>query len=152
MSFDHPAFQLEIACISVTYVRALGRDLAQSLGTAAVMSALERTAIGDFTAADATRLDELTAENLTSRLAPTARAVSQLPQFTLTAAELRLLEFGNPLDAVRPDGLQLAEGQEAAALIGTAPCKAGDPSVGELAAVLVRRGNALRCVRNLVGK
>ena len=39
---------LEIDCGSGTYVRSLGRDLAELAGTAAVMSALVRTAIGPF--------------------------------------------------------------------------------------------------------
>ena len=38
-----------IECGSGTYVRSLGRDLAESVGTAAVMAALVRTRIGPFT-------------------------------------------------------------------------------------------------------
>jgi tRNA pseudouridine55 synthase len=41
-------FELEIECGSGTYVRSLGRDIAEALGTKAVMSRLERTAIGCF--------------------------------------------------------------------------------------------------------
>ena len=47
-SYQYPELVLEIDCSGGTYVRSLGRDLAESLGTAAVMSALVRTAIGRF--------------------------------------------------------------------------------------------------------
>ena len=46
--YEYPEIVLDIQCGSGTYVRSLGRDLADGLGTGAVMSALERTAIGDF--------------------------------------------------------------------------------------------------------
>ena len=55
-----PTLEVDIECGSGTYVRALGRDLAAELGTTAVMSALERTAIGGFRVEDAVTLDDLT--------------------------------------------------------------------------------------------
>ena len=48
MSYQYPELVLDVECGSGTYIRSLGRDLAESLGTAAVMSALVRTAIGGF--------------------------------------------------------------------------------------------------------
>ncbi len=53
LGYDYPTLQLRIRCGPGTYVRSLGRDLAESLGTGAVMSALIRTAIGSFTLAEA---------------------------------------------------------------------------------------------------
>ena len=50
-----PQLVVDIRCGSGTYVRSLGADLAESLGTAAVMSALVRTEIGPFRLADAGR-------------------------------------------------------------------------------------------------
>ena len=52
LSYEYPRLQLEIECSSGTYVRSLGRDLAEKLGTGAVMSALVRTAIGIFRVED----------------------------------------------------------------------------------------------------
>ena len=43
-AYQYPELVLEVECGSGTYIRSLGRDLAESLGTAAVMSALVRTA------------------------------------------------------------------------------------------------------------
>ena len=42
-SYQYPELVMEVECGSGTYIRSLGRDLAESLGTAAVMSALVRT-------------------------------------------------------------------------------------------------------------
>ena len=44
LHFDYPSLKMEVACGSGTYIRSLGRDIAESLGTAAVMQNLQRTA------------------------------------------------------------------------------------------------------------
>ena len=46
--YEWPRLAVEIECSSGTFVRALGRDLAESLGTKAVMESLVRTAVGPF--------------------------------------------------------------------------------------------------------
>jgi len=99
--FNYPELQLDIECGSGTYVRALGRDLAASLGTAAVMSALKRTAIGAFRVEDAVPLDELTAETLPSHLRPALPAVADLPRITLDDAQLVEIRHGRPI--ARPE-------------------------------------------------
>ncbi len=65
----------------------LGRDLAESLGTAAVMSALVRTAVGSFTLAQAADPRGLNAESCAARLEPLVRAVEMLPKIVLSAEE-----------------------------------------------------------------
>ena len=60
--YEYPELVLEVECSGGTYIRSLGRDLAESLGTAAVMSALERTAIGGFRIEQAADPRELTGE------------------------------------------------------------------------------------------
>ena len=47
-NFDYPDFELDIKCGSGTYVRSLGRDIAESLGSHAVMTDLARAGIGEF--------------------------------------------------------------------------------------------------------
>ncbi len=92
--YAYPELQLEVCCGSGTYIRSLGRDVAQTLGTAAIMSALVRTAIGDFRIEEACVPDDLTAENIESRLAPPTRAVAQLPSVQLAEDEIRRLANG----------------------------------------------------------
>ncbi|SPT52620.1 tRNA pseudouridine synthase B [Actinomyces bovis] len=53
---------LQVACSSGTYVRALARDLGQALGTGAHLTALRRTQVGPFSLAEARSLDQLSQE------------------------------------------------------------------------------------------
>ncbi|MGN6134591.1 MAG: tRNA pseudouridine(55) synthase TruB, partial [Aureliella sp.] len=52
-AYEYPHWSFELDCGSGTYVRSLGRDIAQQLDNAAIMTALVRTAIGPFTLHDA---------------------------------------------------------------------------------------------------
>ncbi len=83
VAYSYPELTLDVRCSSGTYVRSLGRDLAESVGSAAVMSALTRTAIGSFHIDDAISLDAVTPENLESHLSPAAHAVEALPKIVL---------------------------------------------------------------------
>jgi tRNA pseudouridine55 synthase len=88
--YDYPEVELSIRCSSGTYVRSIGRDLAEQLGTAAVMSALVRTAIGPFcvTAAMNPRAPDL--ERLRAHLQSPLAAVPEMPRLELT--ELQVFE------------------------------------------------------------
>ncbi len=123
--YEYPELALEIECGSGTYVRSLGRDLAESLGTAAVMSALVRTAIGPWTIETAVDPRTLTATDWQARLDPLRKALSALPVRELTPTELVRVRRGLfiPLAAA-------AESHEIAAI---------DDS-GRLVAILVPRG------------
>lgn len=92
--YSYPELVLEIECGSGTYIRSLGRDLAEALGTAAVMSALVRTAIGNFTLENACRPDELSRDNLDRHMLPMAHAVAQLPSLVVNPDEARRLKNG----------------------------------------------------------
>lgn len=96
--YEYPELSLQITCGSGTYIRSLGRDLARSLGTGAVMSALHRTAIGGFRVEDAFAPDCLTAANAADFLIPPRRAVSELPAVELTADEIHRLGNGSLIE------------------------------------------------------
>lgn len=100
-SYQYPELVLDIACGSGTYVRSLGRDLAESLGTAAVMSGLTRTSIGSFRIEDAILPESLDQDNWLGHLQPTHRAVEYLPQIRLTADEVVRIRNGL---TIRPGG------------------------------------------------
>lgn len=76
--YEYPELLLDVTCGGGTYVRSLGRDLAERAGTAAVMSALQRRAIGRFTLADSIDPHQLSRENLASHLLPPVLAVRGL--------------------------------------------------------------------------
>jgi tRNA pseudouridine55 synthase len=93
-SFDYPNMQLDIECGSGTYVRSLGRDIAERLGTGAVMSALVRTAVGPFDIDSALAFDGLDAESLSANMIDPLSGVSELPTVALTAEEIERIGRG----------------------------------------------------------
>lgn len=128
LAYDYPQLELQIECSQGTYVRSLGRDLAASLGTAAVMSALRRTAVGTFRESDATALHDLDKDNVEKHLLPPILALSALPQVRLSASQTAAVRNGQTIPRPR-DGPQA---EEYAAL---------DPA-GQLVGVLRVRGPA----------
>lgn len=94
VAYDYPTLRLQVECGSGTYIRSLGRDLAATLGTAAVMSQLIRTAIGSFRVEDAVAPDALTPEAWTEHLLPARGAVEVLPQVTLSDADVTRVRYG----------------------------------------------------------
>ena len=89
-----------MACSAGTYVRALARDLGESVGSAAYLGALTRTASGPFTIDDATPLDEIRAAaaesptGLQPFLRPLDTGLDAFPVVTLTADELAAIATG----------------------------------------------------------
>ena len=58
-SFELPNVQLYIKCSKGTYIRAIAHDLGKNLNSLGYLSALRRTAIGDFRAEDALSIEDL---------------------------------------------------------------------------------------------
>jgi tRNA pseudouridine55 synthase len=95
VAYQYPELTLRIRCGSGTYVRSLGRDLAASLGTGAVMSELTRTAIGDFRLENASPESELgSLEDLRRLLQPPLAAVAVLPRVRLSDDQLAAVRQG----------------------------------------------------------
>ncbi len=92
--YRYPELKLTMRCGSGTYVRSLGRDLAESLGTGAVMSALTRTAIGDFCVSDALDIEQLDIALIEKSLVQPLAAVTHLPRFVLTESQQVELQHG----------------------------------------------------------
>ena len=130
---DRPIAVLDVTCSAGTYVRALARDLGESLGSAAYLGALTRTASGPFTIETATPLDEIrtaAAESpagLLPFLLPLDTGLDAFPVVTLTVDELAAVAKGQfirpagglpgPGDRYRlygPDGLLVAIASAAA--------------------------------------
>ena len=99
IEFDFPRVTVDIECGSGTYVRSIGRDLGQALGCGALMSALERRAIGRFRVEDAVLPAALRRDDFLSHLLPPITAVQHLPQFVCPPELLLALKQGRPLAA-----------------------------------------------------
>lgn len=94
LRFEPPELVLEIECGSGMYIRSIGRDLGERLGCGAVMSALERTAIGPFHLRDAFDPRALLDEPLSSLLLPATTALPDVPQIIVDETGLELLMDG----------------------------------------------------------
>jgi tRNA pseudouridine55 synthase len=122
-------FEVDVACSSGTYVRALARDLGRTLGVGGHLTALCRTSVGPFSLSDAVTLDELAerAEPLMFTL-PAAIAAS-MPVRQLTEAEAAELSFGRTIE---PSGIDRTYG--------------GFNAAGRAVALLVESGGRSRPV------
>lgn len=56
-SFDLPEVRIRVVCGKGTYIRALARDIGESLNCGAYLTALERTRIGDYKLEDAFKVN-----------------------------------------------------------------------------------------------
>ncbi len=99
--YDYPELVLDIHCGSGFYVRSLGRDLAESLGTAAVMSGLVRTAIGDLVVEASLPVESLLEVPIETRLLPPRLLFHDCDCFFLNEPDLEELRYGRPI-APRP--------------------------------------------------
>ncbi len=88
---------VEVECSAGTYIRTLADDLGRLLGGGAHLRNLRRTAVGEFTLADAAPPDEC-------ELLPVATAVRSLAAVSVDAATASLIANGRVLDAWDGDG------------------------------------------------
>jgi tRNA pseudouridine55 synthase len=58
ISYDNPVLTVKINCSKGTYVRSIARDLGEILNSGGHLTALKRTAIGDYTANDAYNIEK----------------------------------------------------------------------------------------------
>jgi len=100
---DHADFV--VACGKGTYIRSLGRDLAQALGTVGYLSALRRTAVGPFREQAAISLPKLEALGhippLLGALVPVATALDDIPALAVTTTQADRLRHGQSVPLTR---------------------------------------------------
>ena len=103
---QRPYAVIDVTCSAGTYIRSLARDLGASLGTAAYLGALRRTAAGPFGGAEAHALDAVRdaaaagPEGLLPLLRPVDAGLERFPDVVLTASELAAVAKGQ---FVRPE-------------------------------------------------
>jgi tRNA pseudouridine55 synthase len=136
VSFEYPHAVFDISCSTGTYIRSLGRDIAEALGSSAVMTALTRTAIGPFRKEEAIAPREATKASILERLRSAAEAVAEMPRYVADEAERDLIAHGRILQIASFDAAS-----EVAAI------DAG----GALLAILNRTPEGWRPRPNLVG-
>jgi tRNA pseudouridine55 synthase len=135
--YAYPELTLDITCSAGTYIRSLGRDVGLSLGSAAVMSHLVRTAVGSYTVGCAIEPQSLTRENLPQCLEPPMTALSEMEQVVLNDPQRERVAAGMMLQ------FEDCSAPEVAAL----------GHAGDLIAILTRRLDGLYCpTRNFIGR
>ena len=97
LEYEFPTLKLSIDCGTGTYIRSIGRDLARSFGTEAVMSALVRTYVGNCTLPLAVNLDSLTRENLQEQILSPLTLLNHLPHVIVSSEEAQRLVWGQKL-------------------------------------------------------
>ncbi|MQY18638.1 tRNA pseudouridine(55) synthase TruB [Nocardia macrotermitis] len=98
---------VEVECSSGTYIRALARDLGESLGVGGHLTALRRTRVGPFTLAHARTLESL-ADDPTLNLDIDSAARLAFPHRTITAEQSESLRDGRWLDPIGQPGVHAA--------------------------------------------
>jgi tRNA pseudouridine55 synthase len=94
---------VDVACSSGTYIRAIARDLGARLGVGGHLTALRRTAVGGFTLDHAATLDELASRDDPLTLTLDAAAEQFFARRDATDDEAGVLSHGGPLEPVGID-------------------------------------------------
>ncbi len=121
---EHAEFEAVVG--KGTYIRALARDLGETLGTYAHITALRRLGVGRFGLDHAISLDKLAALGhsaaASGHLLPIETALDDIPALALTEAEVRRLRCGQTVTPMRPSDRaridQLGHGTTVCATIG----------------------------------
>jgi tRNA pseudouridine55 synthase len=92
-----PELVLDVQCGSGTYIRSLAHDLGELLGCGGHLTALRRTAVGDFSVEQAVPLAALSAETWQTHLLPLDTAVSHLPRLETTPEDTARLLLGQAI-------------------------------------------------------
>lgn len=133
----HPTAELidvdvEVTCSTGTYVRALARDLGQTLTVGGHLTALRRTRVGAFSLSAARTLDELETDLV---VIPLADAVRQtFPARSVDGDEAMGVRHGRPLAVAGESGLTGVFGAD-----------------GEVLALMEPRGDVLKVVVGFTG-
>jgi tRNA pseudouridine55 synthase len=99
LDFTQTTVTVEVICSKGTYIRALARDIAASLGTVGHMSALTRTRVGPFALCDSLTIDEIAVRSVTGALLSPGCAIPDAPSLTIDADAARRFTSGQPISA-----------------------------------------------------
>jgi tRNA pseudouridine55 synthase len=108
---------VEVACSSGTYIRAIARDLGAALGVGGHLTMLRRLAVGDFAEAEALTLEQLAERDHPVTIPLAGAAARILGRRDVSKAEAATLSHGGPIAAAgrcgpyavfAPDGRVLA--------------------------------------------
>lgn len=76
LAYAKPKITLEIVCGSGTYIRAIGRDIAEALNTVATMTKLERIKVDNFSIENCQNIEDINKENVNEFIIPIEKLLS----------------------------------------------------------------------------
>ena len=97
---------LQIVCGSGTYIRALGRDIAYSLGSFATMTSLVRTNIDEFSIEKCKEIGQIDSQNVLQNIVK-IKAVLNLPEINFDEKQTAKILNGQTLNVNKNNGLYL---------------------------------------------
>jgi tRNA pseudouridine55 synthase len=104
LSFDLPAFELDVHCSKGTYVRTLAEDIGKQLGCGAHVIGLRRTGVGPYDDQSMLTLEAVQSafgdkrfEEMDNWLLPLESALSQWPEVKLTPDAAFYMQQGQPI-------------------------------------------------------
>ena len=104
LGVDLPEVHFRVACSSGTYVRSLGVELGERLGTACHLTALRRTRVGNFEVRDALGLEAVRGGGLPGRAwIDAVSALAHLPRVVVDSDEAAMLATGKKVPNGAPD-------------------------------------------------
>ena len=102
---DLPHITMEVTCSKGTYIRTLCHDIGAALGCGGCMESLLRTQVGPFRLEESVRLGEIEqlrdAGRLFERIRPIDSVFQSYEVLQLTQASDRLVQNGNPVEAIQ---------------------------------------------------
>ena len=101
---DGADFYFDSECGGGTYIRSLARDIAEVLGTCAVMSSLERTQSGVFTLESSVKTELLDCDNVSKYIIPTESVLSYESLYPDEKSSFKLFN-GLSVTCDKPNGL-----------------------------------------------
>ena len=105
--YNFPFFTVDVQCSTGTYIRSLGRDIGDRLECGAIMTELERTAIGSLMVEQCRELDFADLQSVQQALRNPLELLDNVETMALTTAQIGELGFGREieLDAQQHDRL-----------------------------------------------
>ena len=113
LSYNSNILKLEICCGSGTYIRSLGRDIAESIGTIAIMTELVRIKVGNFDLSNSIDIENLTAEQIDANLMSVSEVLGY-PTLNLNEQDTFKLLNGQTVESEKTDGYYLLEDDKTA--------------------------------------
>ena len=110
LEYAYPKLKIATEVSSGTYIRALGRDIGQLLGTGAYVSHLIRKVIHRFHIDTSVTIPDISRENLSTYLQPPTLLISNLPHLTLSPKNVAKFRLGQGIALDKPKPAELTSG------------------------------------------